>query len=80
MPALMPLRLVAGLDQQTTIIWHNAEMCGRFRLSRRKQVVMEHFDAISDEPEWEPRYNINSPQHRGQSQPSPVRLASRGQF
>jgi putative SOS response-associated peptidase YedK len=33
-------------------------MCGRFRLSRRKQVVTERFDAISDEPEWEPRYNI----------------------
>jgi putative SOS response-associated peptidase YedK len=33
-------------------------MCGRFRLSRRKQVLMEHFDAISDESEWEPRYNI----------------------
>ena len=33
-------------------------MCGRFRLSRRKQVVMEHFGAISDEPEWEPRCNI----------------------
>jgi len=33
-------------------------MCGRFRLSRRKQVVMERFDAICDEPEWEPRYNI----------------------
>ncbi|HXU14929.1 MAG TPA: SOS response-associated peptidase [Terriglobales bacterium] len=33
-------------------------MCGRFRLSRRRQVVLEHFDAISDEPDWEPRYNI----------------------
>jgi putative SOS response-associated peptidase YedK len=33
-------------------------MCGRFRLSRRRQVVMEHFDSVSDEPDWEPRYNI----------------------
>ena len=33
-------------------------MCGRFRLSRRKQVVLDHFDAISDQPDWEPRYNI----------------------
>lgn len=33
-------------------------MCGRFRLSRRKQAVMERFDSISDEPEWEPRFNI----------------------
>jgi hypothetical protein len=40
------------------LIWHNPSMCGRFRLSRRKQLVMERFDAISDEPEWEPRYNI----------------------
>src|SRR5690242_11248321 len=33
-------------------------MCGRYRLSRRKQVVEEYFDSVSDEPEWEPRYNI----------------------
>jgi putative SOS response-associated peptidase YedK len=33
-------------------------MCGRYRLSRRKQLVEEYFGAVSDEPEWEPRYNI----------------------
>ena len=33
-------------------------MCGRYRLSRRKQLVEEHFDTISDEPDWTPRYNI----------------------
>ena len=35
-------------------------MCGRYRLSRRKQVIEEYFDSASnaDEPEWEPRYNI----------------------
>ncbi len=38
--------------------WHNPPMCGRFRLSWRKQIVIERFDATSDEPEWEPRYNI----------------------
>src|SRR6266849_6475772 len=33
-------------------------MCGRYRLSRRKQLVEEYFDSASDEPEWTPRYNI----------------------
>ena len=33
-------------------------MCGRYRLSRRKQLIEEYFDTVSDEPEWTPRYNI----------------------
>jgi hypothetical protein len=33
-------------------------MCGRYRLSRRKQIIEEHFDTVSDEPDWTPRYNI----------------------
>ena len=33
-------------------------MCGRYRLSRRKQLVEEYFDSVSDEPDWEARYNI----------------------
>jgi putative SOS response-associated peptidase YedK len=33
-------------------------MCGRYRLSRRKQLVEEYFDASSDAMEWTPRYNI----------------------
>jgi putative SOS response-associated peptidase YedK len=33
-------------------------MCGRYRLSRRKQVVEEYFDCCSDQPDWSPRYNI----------------------
>ena len=41
-------------------------MCGRYRLSRRKQLVDEYFDTESDEPEWTPRYNI------APSQPVPV--------
>ena len=32
-------------------------MCGRFRLSRRKQIVEEHF-SVSGEEDWVPRYNI----------------------
>ena len=41
-------------------------MCGRYRLSRRKQLVEEYFDAGSDEPDWTPRYNI------APTQPVPV--------
>jgi putative SOS response-associated peptidase YedK len=33
-------------------------MCGRYRLSRRKQIIEEHFDAISGEEDWTPRYNV----------------------
>ena len=32
-------------------------MCGRFRLSRSKEIIAEHFDT-PDEIEWSPRYNI----------------------
>jgi putative SOS response-associated peptidase YedK len=41
-------------------------MCGRYRLSRRKQLIEEYFDTVSDEPEWVPRYNI------APTQPIPV--------
>jgi putative SOS response-associated peptidase YedK len=41
-------------------------MCGRYRLSRRKQIVEEHFDSISGEEDWSPRYNI------APTQPIPV--------
>jgi putative SOS response-associated peptidase YedK len=40
-------------------------MCGRYRLSRRKQLVEEYFDA-SGEEDWNPRYNI------APTQPIPV--------
>ena len=33
-------------------------MCGRYRLSRRKQIIEEHFDSVSGEEDWAPRYNI----------------------
>src|SRR6476660_4706016 len=33
-------------------------MCGRYRLSRRKQMIEEHFDAVSGEEDWIPRYNV----------------------
>lgn len=42
-------------------------MCGRYRLSRRKQILAEHFDAIPDDgDDWSPRYNI------APTQPIPV--------
>jgi len=43
----------------------NQTMCGRYRLSRRKQIVEEYFDASSDN-DWEPRYNV------APTQPVPV--------
>jgi putative SOS response-associated peptidase YedK len=33
-------------------------MCGRYRLSRRKQIVEEYFDSVSGKDDWAPRYNI----------------------
>lgn len=33
-------------------------MCGRYRLSRRKEVLAEHFNAEFDSADWAPRYNI----------------------
>ena len=32
-------------------------MCGRYRLSRRKQLIEEYFET-DNEVDWEPRYNI----------------------
>src|SRR6516162_7100709 len=33
-------------------------MCGRYRLSRRKQIIEEHFDSPDWQDDWNPRYNI----------------------
>jgi putative SOS response-associated peptidase YedK len=41
-------------------------MCGRYRLSRRKQIIEEHFDTVSGEEEWTRRYNV------APTQPIPV--------
>jgi putative SOS response-associated peptidase YedK len=41
-------------------------VCGRYRLSRRKQIVEEYFDCVSGEEDWAPRYNI------APTQPVPV--------
>ena len=39
-------------------------MCGRYRLSRRKQLIQEYF-ATTEEVDWEPRYNIAPSQNVG---------------
>jgi putative SOS response-associated peptidase YedK len=41
-------------------------MCGRYRLSRRKQLVEEYFASRSGDEDWGPRYNI------APSQPVPI--------
>jgi putative SOS response-associated peptidase YedK len=41
-------------------------MCGRYRLSRRKQIIEGHFDSVPWEDNWKPRYNI------APTQPVPV--------
>src|SRR6202166_2033334 len=33
-------------------------MCGRYRLSRRKQLVEQYFAAVSGEDDWNARYNV----------------------
>jgi putative SOS response-associated peptidase YedK len=41
-------------------------MCGRYRLSRRKQIVEEYFASLSGDEDWNPRYNV------APTQPVPV--------
>src|SRR5215472_10089914 len=41
-------------------------MCGRYRLSRRKQIIEEHFNTADWQDDWSPRYNI------APTQPVPV--------
>jgi putative SOS response-associated peptidase YedK len=41
-------------------------VCGRYKLSRRKQLVEEYFDTASGEEDWAPRFNI------APTQPFPV--------
>jgi len=41
-------------------------MCGRYRLSRRKQIIEEYFDSAPWDVDWSPRFNI------APTQPVPV--------
>jgi putative SOS response-associated peptidase YedK len=38
-------------------------MCGRFRLSRRKQIIEKYFDIADWQDDWSPRYNVAPTQH-----------------
>lgn len=33
-------------------------MCGRYRLSRREEILYEHFGIDDVDPDWQPGYNI----------------------
>jgi len=46
-----------AVSQWKLRICHNLFMCGRYRLSRRKQLIEEYFDGVRDE-DWTPRYNV----------------------
>lgn len=60
------ITLKRSIRQQEDILSPAIPMCGRYRLSRRKQLVEEYFDCGSDETDWSPRYNI------APTQPVPV--------
>src|ERR1019366_4456718 len=51
-------QLLRRHSQPVVAICHNLPMCGRYRLSRRKQIIEDHFDSVSGEEDWSPRYNI----------------------
>ena len=50
-------------------------MCGRYRLSRRKQLIAEYFD-IDDDVDWEPRYNIAPSQAVGIVRQNPTKFSA----
>ena len=49
------LGMGAPTETESAII---IQMCGRYRLSRRKQLVGEYFATVSGDDDWNPRYNI----------------------
>jgi putative SOS response-associated peptidase YedK len=54
-------------------------MCGRYRISRRKQILEEHFDCPPDDLDWTPRFNVAPTQPIpiiGQHPKEPVRELS----
>jgi len=46
--------------------YDNSCMCGRYRLSRRKQIIEEYFETADWQDDWSPRHNI------APTQPVPV--------
>ncbi len=55
---MTPFSAQATFARLSTIFGHTLYMCGRYRLSRRKQILAEQFAAVSDDVDWSPRYNI----------------------
>jgi hypothetical protein len=53
-------RLGSGLlsNENADLPKCSSPKCGRYRLSRRKQIVDEYFASVSGEDEWSPRCNI----------------------
>ncbi len=41
-----------------SVICHNRPMCGRYRLSRRKEIIAEHFESAPWDEDWTPRITI----------------------
>jgi hypothetical protein len=50
---------------------YNLLMCGRYRLSRRKQIVEEYFDTTSDEPDLDAPLQHCSHPARARHPPEP---------
>ncbi len=65
-PAPQGIVPLGRTEQSARPICHNLTMCGRYRLSRRKQLVEEYFASRSGAEDWGPRYNI------APTQPVPV--------
>jgi len=68
------------LSQRTGAICHNLSiMCGRYRPSRRKQIIEQYFDTSPWDDDWSPCYNIAPTQHIPvirQHPKEPIRLLS----
>lgn len=54
----LPTHPLCVWDQRAAHRLKSVFMCGRYRLSRRKEILAEHFDADLSGVVWEPRYNI----------------------
>ena len=52
----MRVRGSSGTRRRSALC-HNLLVCGRYRLSRRKQLVEEYFDSAGED-DWVPRYNV----------------------
>jgi len=61
------LLLAESRDDEITPPGIGDSVCGCYRLSRREQIVEQHFDAISAEEDWNPRYNIAPTQPQPQA-------------